>query len=246
MKPSLCFRNFVAFLLFFAPLAPFRGHFCSAASPLLRFFAAIPVQPLLLLLTAFALAPAGDAVRAADASGELKPVFNGQNLDGWNVPNPNPFWTVSNGVLIGQNDEKQKGNVLYTEKSYKNFLLETDVRWTGEIDSGIMLRSPELQLQFGVSRSLKSDMTCSFYTGGKDKYPVAGRAKDLDKFLKAGEWNTVRLEAKGNTFTVWLNGTKVTEYTDPNYPEPAPIGLQVHPGLKMKVEFRNIKLKQLD
>ena len=103
-------------------------------------------------------------------------------------------------------------------------------------------------LQFetlGVSRSLKKDMTCSFYTGGKDKYPVAGQAKGLEKLLKPDAWNKIRLEAKGDTFTVWLNGEQVTQYTDAKYAAAGPIGLQIHPGLTMKVEFRNVRIQGL-
>jgi hypothetical protein len=136
------------------------------------------------------------------------PLFNGNDLAGWQVPTPNPFWKGAAGVLVGENDEKLAGSMLYTEKSYKDFVLETDVRWSGEIDSGIMFRRPEIQLQFGVSRSLKTDMTCSFYTGGQEKYPLAGRAQGLEKLFKPNEWNRVRLEAKGDVFTVWLNGNK--------------------------------------
>ena len=53
-------------------------------------------------------------------------------------------------------------------------ILEGEVRWEGEIDSGVMVRKPELQLQIGVSRSLKRDMTCSFYVGN---YPEEAQAK---------------------------------------------------------------------
>ena len=95
------------------------------------------------------------------------------------------------------------------EKEFKDFIIETEVRWSGEIDSGIMLRKPELQLQFGVSRSLKKDMSCSFYTGGKEGYPPAGQAHDIDKLWKADDWNKVRMQARGDTFTVWLNGKQV-------------------------------------
>jgi len=182
--------------------------------------------------------------RCAEQPG-LHPLFNGKDLAGWRVPDPNPFWRVENGVLIGQSDEKRKGHVLYTEKEFKDFIIETEVRWSGEIDSGIMLRKPELQLQLGVSRSLKKDMSCSFYTGGKEGYPAAGQAHDIDKLWKADDWNNVRMEAKGDTFTVWLNGRQVCEYTNPKYHDPAPIGLQIHPGLNMKVEYRNLKIKQL-
>lgn len=184
--------------------------------------------------------------QAAWAADDLAPIFNGKDLTGWKAPNPNPFWKAADGVLTGENDEKLKGSMLYTEKSYKDFILEAEARWDGEIDSGFIVRKPEIQLQIGVSRSLKKDLTCSFYIGGKEKYPEAGQAKDLDKHLRPGDWNKIRLQAQGNTFTVWLNGAKVTEYTNAKYPGAGPIGLQIHAGLKMKVEFRNIRLKALD
>jgi hypothetical protein len=198
----------------------------------------------LVLLGATAVILAAGA--RASAADELPLIFNGKDLAGWKAPVPNPFWKVTDGVLVGENDEKMKGNVLYTEKSYGDFILEADARWTGEIDSGFMLRKPELQMQIGISRSLKKDLTGSFYTGGADKYPEAGQAKELAKHLKPGEWNTFRLQAKGDTFTVWLNGQKVTEYVNAKYSGAAPIGLQIHPGLKMKIEFRNVRAKALD
>ncbi|HZR17275.1 MAG TPA: DUF1080 domain-containing protein [Verrucomicrobiae bacterium] len=179
------------------------------------------------------------------AAQEFKPIFNGKDLTGWQVPDPNPFWHVVDGVLVGENDTAMKGHVLYTQKPYKDFIIELEAKWSGEIDSGIMLRHPELQLQIGISRSLKKDMTCSFYTNGQEKYPEAGQAKELNKYLKPGDWNKIRLQAHGDVFTAWLNGHKVVEYTDARFPDPYAIGLQIHPGLKMKIEFRNIQLQDL-
>jgi hypothetical protein len=196
-----------------------------------------------LLAAGILLAGTASTLRAAD---DLQSVFNGKDLTGWKVPTNNVFWKVVDGVLVGENDEKMKGSMLYTEKSYKDVIFEAECRWEGEIDSGYMVRKPELQMQIGVSRSLKRDLTCSFYTGGTEKYPEAGQAKELEKNLKPGDWNKIRLQAKGTTFTVWLNGAKVSEYTNAKYAGAAPIGLQIHPGLKMKVEFKNIKLQQLD
>lgn len=198
-------------------------------------------QTYLLALALCALSGSAPAAQAAD----LEPIFNGKDLSGWQVPDPNPFWKVVDGVLVGENDEKLTGHVLRTVKSYKDFILESEVRWSGEIDSGYLFRQPELQVQFGVSRSLKRDLTGSFYTGGKERYPEAGQAKEFEKCYKPGDWNRFRLEAKGDTFTVWLNGQKISTYTDPKFSGAAPIGLQIHAGLKMKVEFRNIRLKEL-
>lgn len=194
---------------------------------------------LLFCLLAFLVTAAVTFSSAEDPPGpKLDPIFNGKDLTGWQVPSPNPFWKVVDGVLVGENDPEKKGSMLYTTQAYDDVIIEAEVRWQGEIDSGFMIRKPEIQLQIGVSRSLKKDMTGSFYLGG---YPDAGQAKDAAKLLKAGDWNRLRLQAKGNTFTVWINGTKASEYTDAKFAGPAPLGLQIHAGLEMKVEFRNIQ-----
>jgi hypothetical protein len=183
---------------------------------------------------------------------DLQPIFNGKDLTGWKAPEPNPFWKVVDGVLVGENDETKKGSMLWTEKSYRDFIIECEARWKGEIDSGIMFRQSTvqreraLQVQIGISRSQKRDLTGSFYTGGKEKYPEAGQVKNLDKLLKPDDWNKIRLEARGDTFTVWLNGEQAVKYMNTNYAGPGPIGLQVHPGLTMKVEFRNLRVKVLE
>jgi hypothetical protein len=172
---------------------------------------------------------------------DLQPIFNGKDLSGWKVPTPNPWWTAADGVLAGQSDEKLKGHVLQTEKAYRDFVFEGDFRFEGDIDSGVLFRKPDLQVQIGVSRKLKKDMTGSIYARGG--YP--GQAQGVDALLKAGDWNTMKLEARGSKFKVWLNGKPVLEYEDDKSPDAAPIGLQIHAGVKMKVEFRNLKVAEL-
>ena len=183
-------------------------------------------------------------LRAADKAPAFHPIFNGKDLSGWAVPTPNPFWRVENGVLIGQNDEKQTGSMLKTEKSYKNFIVELEARVEDPMDSGLFVRTPALQMQIGKSISLKKEMTGSFYIT-KGHYIEAGQAKDAVKLLKHGEWNTLRLEARGDTFTVWINGTQASRYTNPDYPDAGPISVQVHPKIGGKVEFRNIRVAEL-
>ena len=182
------------------------------------------------------------ATAADDAEEGWIALFNGKDLTGWKAPDPNPFWKAADGVLTGENNAEKKGSMLYTAESYGDFELEAEARWTGEIDSGFMVRKPEIQLQFGVSRSLKRDMTGSFYNG---KYPEEAQAKDAAKLLKANDWNKFKLQAKGDTFTVWINGTRASQYKDAKYAAPGPIGLQIHGGLAMKIEFRNLRLRPL-
>ena len=148
-------------------------------------------------------------------------------------------------MLVGESDAEKKHSVLCTEKAYGDCVVEAEVRFAGEIDSGILLRKPELQVQIGVSRSLKRDMTGSFYVE-KAGYPEEARAARAAELLVPGGWNRIRVEARGDTFTVWLNGEQVSRYTTAAHREPGPIGLQVHKGVAMKVEFRDIRAARLD
>lgn len=206
-----------------------------------RLTSTLCLWPLLLAMTAFA---------AETAAPKLEPIFNGRDLSGWKDGAQNKFWRAVDGVLVGENDEKLTGNYLWTEKSYGNFVIEFDARWKDEtargVDTGLEMRTPRIQLQLGISGSLKVDMSGSFYTGGKPAYPEIGQAKDAKKLMKPqGEWNTFRVQANGTTFTCWINGTKASEYTDAKFAGAAPLGLQIHAGAKMKIEFRNVRLAEL-
>jgi hypothetical protein len=189
---------------------------------------------------------------AASASEpRLQPIFNGRDLAGWTVgvdTAASSNWRVEDGVLIGESNEQLKGSNLATTKSYRDFVLEFQGRWTGaEIDTGVILRSPQIQFQIGVSRSMERDMTGSWCLPPENpvRYPEAGQAKDWQKYFRPGEWNTYRVEARGGTFTGWINGQRVSQYADSKYAGPAPLRLQFHGGLKMKLEFRGIRLAEL-
>jgi hypothetical protein len=69
---------------------------------------------------------------------------------------------------------------------------------------------------------------------------------DPENAFEVGNWNHIRFEARGDLYTVWVNGKQVTQYTDARFPGRVPLGLQVHPGNVMKAEFRNIRVKALD
>lgn len=181
---------------------------------------------------------------------KFAPLFNGKDLTNFKAEESKAFWRVEDGVLIGENDAAKKGNYLWTEKEYRDFVIEFDVRWKGAtprgVDTGIEMRKPKIQLQLGISGSLRVDMSGSFYTGGKPAYPEAGQAREAKTLMKPeGEWNTFRIQAKGDTFTCWINGKKASEYTDAKFSGAAPLGLQIHPGVEMKCEYRNVKIAEL-
>jgi hypothetical protein len=200
------------------------------------------------LLLALSLLAA--SVTAAAAEPKLVPLFNGRDLTNFKSEGAAEFWRVENGILIGQNNAAKKGHYLWTQKEYGDFVIEFDVRWKTTtprgVDTGLEMRKPKIQLQLGVSGSLRVDMSGSFYTGGKPAYPEAGQAKNAKALMKPeGEWNTFRIQAKGNTFTCWINGQKASEYTDAKFSGAAPLGLQIHGGVEMTCEYRNIRIAEL-
>ena len=173
---------------------------------------------------------------------KLKKIFNGKNLKGWIAPPDNVWWTANDGVLLVKSTVEKKGSNLWTEKKYKDFIIQADfLMGDGTVDSGIFLRSENDQIQIGISGSLKRDLTASPYIP-KLKYPVEANVKDI---LKLKDWNTMKVKVVGKAYTVWLNGQEVMNYTSTDIPDEGPIGLQLHPGNEMSIRFKNIRLATL-
>lgn len=174
---------------------------------------------------------------------KMKKIFNGKNLKGWIVPENNTWWSAGNGVLSVKSSPDKKGSILWTKKEYEDFIVLADFKMgEGTVDSGIFLRSEDQQIQIGISGSLNRDMTGSPYIPGKG-YPV--EAEGVKDLLKMDDWNTMKVQAENNVYTVWLNGQQVMTYTSENVPEKGPIGLQLHPNNEMSIDFRNIMVAEL-
>ena len=73
-------------------------------------------------------------------------------------------------------------------------------------------------------------------------------ADELKALIKAGEWNTVHLIARGNTIMNIVNGHVTAYIVDDDAKGRALkglLGFQIHVGPPMKIEFRNIYLKNI-
>ena len=189
-------------------------------------------QGVFLLFTAFMLNAAEPVV-----------LFDGKSLEGWKTTGADDCWQVKDAVIVGKSNEKKQGSVLWTKEVFTDFVLEAEFRFSGQIDSGFFLRNESEQIQLGVSRSLKRDMTCSPYIGKKGIYPV--EAVGVDALLKTGEWNKIKIEVKGKKYIVTLNGKQVLDYSTDEALEKGPVGLQLHPGVDMEISFRNLTLTAL-
>jgi hypothetical protein len=174
---------------------------------------------------------------------KMKRIFNGKSLKGWVVPENNIWWSAGNGLLSVKSGPDKKGSILWTKKEYEDFIVQTDFKMgEGTVDSGIFLRSEDQQIQIGISGSLNRDMTGSPYIPGKG-YPV--EAEGVKDLLKMDDWNTMKVQAENNVYTVWLNGQQVMTYTSENVGEKGPIGLQLHPSNEMSIDFRNIMVAEI-
>lgn len=74
-----------------------------------------------------------------------------------------------------------------------------------------------------------------------------GNSDDLLKKIKSEDWNTARLVAKGNRLQHYINGILMSDVTDHdqiNGKSEGLLGMQVHVGPPMKVEYRKIRIKQ--
>lgn len=195
----------------------------------------------LALVTMFASLVTSQAARSAAA--ELPSAFNGHDLTGWREPENNVWWRAADGVLNVASDVSKKGSTLWTDQEYGNFIMEFEFKFgSGTVDSGVFVRDEREQIQIGISGSLKRDMTASPYIAGKG-YPV--EAEGVAELLKLDDWNTMTIVAKGNTYTVWLNGKQVMTYDSDTAAAKGPIGLQLHPNTEMSISFRDIRIAEL-
>ena len=180
-----------------------------------------------------------------DISKESSDLLGKHGLKGWKVPEGNEaskWYQVTNDILEVRSGSKKKGSVLWTKKEYQDFEVSLGFRFIeGTIDSGIHLRNSD-QIQIGISGSLKRDMTCSPYIPGKG-YPV--EAKNIKKLLKPKDWNQMRIRAVGQNYTVWLQGEEVMKYKSSSAKEKGPIGIQLHGSRNMKIDFKDILVKEL-
>lgn len=84
--------------------------------------------------------------------------------------------------------------------------------------------------------------------GNREITGSLGKIDSLKSIFKTGDWNTCRIVAKGNRLQHYINGTLMSDVTDndtANRKMSGQLGVQVHVGPPMTVEYRSIMLKEL-
>lgn len=193
------------------------------------------------------LPPAPDLTKVK--FGEPIVLFNGKDLSGWRLIEPNAIngWRVEDGALVNRPEQepgkprKHYGN-LRTEREFEDFNLTLEVKVPKGGNSGIYLRGIyEVQVADSYGKPLDSHNMGAIYSRIT---PTVSAEKP------AGEWQTLDITLVDRHVTVILNGKKIID----NQPllgctggalwsdefRPGPIYLQ---GDHEAVDYRNIVLR---
>lgn len=95
--------------------------------------------------------------------------------------------------------------------------------------------------------ALRGQVTRAIEGGKRQIISSIGDNKELAKVIKNADWNQVHIIARGNTITHVLNGQVISILIDDdekNRSMEGLLGVQVHQGPAMKVEYRNLRLKK--
>lgn len=84
--------------------------------------------------------------------------------------------------------------------------------------------------------------------GKKEVTGTTGTDEEIVAAIHENDWNEYVIRAKGNHITQTINGHKVVDVTDNQAEKAATSGIlafQIHVGPPMKVQFKNIRIKDL-
>jgi Domain of Unknown Function (DUF1080) len=209
-----------------------------------------------------------------DTDDGFQPIFDGtlKNWDGdpqyWRVEN-----NILIGEVTPKNLLKQNSFLIYRGDTPKDFELKAVFRISDQGNSGINYRSVEIPGTKWLLRGYQADIDgADKYTGqnyeergrtflamrgqvthvatGEGSTVIAslGTSTELKAFIHSSDWNQYRLIIRGNLLIHILNGHIMSEVIDDdtvNRKFEGLIGVQVHVGPPMKVEYRSILLKAL-
>ena len=180
--------------------------------------------------------------------GESINLFNGKNLDGWELTNPNNAngWIAEGGVLVNRPTQPQgKGHVSYgnlrTTNEFEDFNLKFEVSVPEKSNSGVYLRGIyELQILDSYGKP----------PGPHNMGAIYSRiTPEVSAEKPAGQWQAFDVTLLDRYVTVVLNGKTIIDnkpllgctggalWSDPL--RPGPVYLQGNHGA---ASFRNIVL----
>ena len=185
-----------------------------------------------------------------DTAGSVVQLFNGENLDGWEIVNDGQF-LVEDGVL-----KLNRGTGwLRSSDTFGDFVLTMEFRFLEEeANSGIFVRTgptshddekgyPDNGYQIQCMDIITGDTPLgNMIDYGAPPFEHEFNIEALQEaYNPTGEWQTYEITAQGETLEVKLNGTVITTATSIKNLT-GHVGIQGELGL---LEFRRIDVEEL-
>ncbi len=220
-----------------------------------------------------ALAVMGMTGQTARAQDGWESIFDGKTLDKWDG-NPEFWRVEDGAITGQTTEKlPTKGNtfIIWRGGETADFELKLEYKIIGG-NSGIQYRSFEVPNEKWVIGGYQADFEAGeTYSGinygerfrgilaqrgqetviGDDHKPTLvkqfGDTKEIQSKIKKEDWNTYHVIAKGFRFEHRINDVVTSIVTDEDKKdrrEKGVLALQLHAGPPMKVQFRNIKIKQ--
>jgi hypothetical protein len=225
-----------------------------------------------LSLLAVALLFCGPITAQAQVPEGFTALFNGKNLAGWDG-NP-AVWSVQDGAITGQTTAekpiKKNTFILWKNGKVADFELRLKFRMEGG-NTGVQYRSKDkgdwvvngYQADFDAKktyagilyeeggRGILANVGQKVTIGADGKIQVTGSTTNPDDIrnnIKEGDWTDYTISAHGNHLQHIINGKVTVDVTDEQEAKRAMEGIlafQAHAGPPMKVQFKDIYLKEL-
>jgi hypothetical protein len=172
------------------------------------------------------------------------PLFNGKDLDGWEIIGDAEAWQVKDGVIVCTG---KGGGWLKSRWEFDDFIFRVEWRLKKGGNSGVFFRAQPVADPWvhGFEVQILDD---GGQIGKTNCGAIYGVLAPKTNPVKAGEWNAYEIRAIGDRVQVFFNGELVHDVDVSQVPELANrpkrgyIGLQNHGDY---VEFRNPRIKEV-
>ncbi len=142
-------------------------------------------------------------------------IFNGKTLDGWKMAGDGKFVIVESDASL--QSEGGMGLLWYSEKIYKNFILELEWKVSNEDDnSGVFVRFPDPD--DNPNNAVREGYEIQIDDRAGDPVHQTGAIYDFaapNKLVSkpSSQWNTMEIQVVNQSYTVIINGEEVTKFT---------------------------------
>ncbi len=174
------------------------------------------------------------------------PLYNGRDFDGWVVPETGA-WKIEEGVLHGVSSRDQKRHsILLSDREYRDFTVRLVYRCLAG-NSGFYFRvepREENTMVFGYQAEIDAtgkNVAGIYETGGR-KWLTQPAPELTREVFGMADWNEMTVSAHGERLAVHLNGKRMADIRDAAGRRQGLLGLQLHGGQVMDVEFKSVEL----